>query len=94
VSSSSFVSHTIASAALAPHISCDGWSWRHTAGRPGWPKWRQRLASSSCTQRMPAGLPRGMPGFPGMGELIEGAMQHAPQPGRQSIINLPDLQKS
>lgn len=30
----------------------------------------------------PAGLPCGMPG---MGELIEGAMQHAPQPLRHSI---------
>jgi hypothetical protein len=29
---------------------------------------------------MPADLPRGMPGI---GEEIEGAMQHAPQPGRQ-----------
>lgn len=30
----------------------------------------------------PAGLPWGMPGI---GELIEGAMQHAPQFGRQSM---------
>jgi hypothetical protein len=29
-----------------------------------------------------------------MGELIEGAMQQAPQPGRQSIIDLPTIQKS
>jgi hypothetical protein len=31
---------------------------------------------------MPANLPCGMPGI---GEEIEGAMQHAPQPERQSI---------
>ena len=31
-------------------------------------------------QRTPAGLPSGMPV---MGELIDGAMQQAPQPGRQ-----------
>ena len=42
----------------------------------------QRRSSVSCTQRTPAGLPCGMPG---MGEEIEGAMQHAPQPARQSI---------
>ena len=80
VASSSEVSHAIATTALAPHISADGISWPHTAGRVGWPKMRQRLASSSCTQRTPAGLPWGMPG---MGELMEGAMQQAPQPGRQ-----------
>jgi len=27
-----------------------------------------------------------------MGELIEGAMQHAPQPGRQSITDLQEVQ--
>jgi len=30
----------------------------------------------------PAGFPKGIPG---MNELIEGAIQHAPQPGLQSI---------
>lgn len=34
---------------------------------------------------MPAGLPWGMPG---MGDAIEGAMQQAPQPGRQFIAGL------
>ena len=37
----------------------------------------------SCTQRMPAGLPSGMPG---MGDEIEGSTQHAPQPMRQSML--------
>jgi hypothetical protein len=31
-------------------------------------------------QRTPAGLPFGMPGI---GDVIDGAMQQAPQPGRQ-----------
>jgi hypothetical protein len=35
-------------------------------------------------QRTPAGLPSGMPGI---GEEIDGAMQQAPQPGRQFISN-------
>jgi hypothetical protein len=34
-------------------------------------------------QRVPVGLPLGIPG---MGDDIEGAMQHAPQPALQSII--------
>lgn len=42
----------------------------------------QRLASLSWTQRTPAGLPSGMPGI---GELMDGAIQQAPQPGRQFI---------
>jgi hypothetical protein len=40
------------------------------------------MSGSSCTHGMPAGLPCGMPGI---GELIEGAMQQAPQWGRQSM---------
>ena len=82
VARSSDVSHTIAAVALSPHISADGINCPHTAGRPGWPKMRQALASSSCTHRTPAGLPCGMPG---MAELMEGAMQQAPQPGRQCM---------
>jgi hypothetical protein len=45
---------------------------------------RQALALSSCTQRTPAGLPWGMPGI---GELMDGAMQQAPQPGRQFMVD-------
>ncbi len=59
-----------------------GRSEAQKAGRSGRPNSRQRRASSNCTQGMPAGLPWGMPG---MGEAIEGAMQQAPQPGRQSM---------
>jgi hypothetical protein len=46
------------------------------AGRSGWPNILQRFSPSSCTQRMPAGLPFGMPGI---GLLILGAVQQAPQ---------------
>lgn len=59
----------------------DGCSEAQTAGRPGWPKIRQRSCSSSCAQRTPAGFPFGMPG---MGLEMEGAVQQAPQPGRHS----------
>ena len=41
----------------------------------------------SGTQRTPAGLPCGMPGI---GELIDGAMQQAPQPLRHSITGIGD----
>ena len=70
----------MAAPALAPHMSAEGMSCPHTAGLPGWPNIWQRCWSSSCTQRTPAGLPWGMPG---MAELMEGAVQQAPQPGRQ-----------
>jgi hypothetical protein len=46
---------------------------------------RQALSSLNCTQRVPAGLPAGMPGI---GLLIEGAMQQAPQPGRHSMMRV------
>jgi hypothetical protein len=50
------------------------------AGRSGRPKIAQRMSGSSCTQGIPAGLPCGMPGI---GEVIEGAMQQAPHSERQ-----------
>jgi hypothetical protein len=80
VNLSSSVKKNIACSRDAPHISIDGCKPPHTAGRSGRPKMRQPSRSSSCTQRTPAGLPFGMPGI---GELIEGAVQQAPQPGRQ-----------
>lgn len=80
VSKSSRTSHAIASPASAPHISGSGLRLLHTFGRAGCPKIRQRFCASSCTHRSPARLPSGMPG---MGDDIEGAMQQAPQPGRQ-----------
>ena len=82
VSNSSRVRYASACPLLVPHISADGINPPHTAGRSGCPKIRQRASSPSWMQRTPAGLPRGMPG---MGELMEGAVQQAPQPGRQSM---------
>ena len=47
------------------------------------------LVSVSWTQRTPAGLPFGIPGI---GEVIEGAVQHAPHPARQlTLFALADM---
>jgi hypothetical protein len=70
---------------VLPHISDCGKSDRQTAGRVGSPKSWQRSCVSSCTHRTPAGLPAGMPGI---GELIDGAVQQAPQAGRQFIATM------
>ena len=80
VANSSRINQANAAGASAPHISTDGINCPQTAGRSGRPKMRQALDSSSCTQRTPAALPFGMPGIC---ELMDGAMQQAPQPGRQ-----------
>lgn len=79
---SSRTSHALASSALLPHISGDGRSCTHTAGRPGCPKSKQRLSGVSWMHRTPEGFPCGIPGI---GEVIDGAMQHAPHPARHSI---------
>jgi hypothetical protein len=63
-------------------MSKPGRKLAHTAGRSGWPKIAQRKSAESCTQRTPAGLPKGIPGI---GDEIEGAMQQAPHPARQFI---------
>ncbi len=68
-------------------MSCDAFNEPHTTGRSGWPKIAQRLSSVSWRQRTPAGLLTPlMLGMPGMGVEMEGAMQQAPQPGRQFMI--------
>jgi hypothetical protein len=85
VSFSSLSSQASACSRLDPHISTDGLRLAHTAGRAGLPKIRQPLWSSSWMQRTPAGLPSGMPG---MAEVMEGAMQQAPQPGRQGVAEI------
>jgi hypothetical protein len=82
VSASSRASQRKACARWLPHISGDGWSDAHTGGRTGSPNSAQRSSAVSCTQRMPAGL---LDGMPGIGELIEGAMQQAAQAVRQCI---------
>jgi len=43
------------------------------------------MSASSWTQGTPAGLPWGIPGI---GLVIDGAMQQAPQPGRQIAVAL------
>jgi hypothetical protein len=82
VAASSAAIQRIACSRVVAHISVDGCSPEQHAGRSGRPKIMQRFAASSCTQRLPAGLPRGMPGI---GLEIEGAVQHAPHAGRHSI---------
>jgi hypothetical protein len=72
----------IASSGLVPQTSGSAANWPHTAGLPGCPNMPQSMSSDRCRQRMPAGLPLGMPGI---GEVMDGAMQHAPQPGRHSM---------
>jgi hypothetical protein len=66
----------------APHISSVGRRLVHTAGRSGWPNSAHLMSGSSCTQGIPAGFPWGMPGI---GDEMLGAMQQAPQFGRQSM---------
>lgn len=86
VIASSSPSQRIAWARLSPHIAPSGCSDRHTAGRSGRPKIRQRKSASNCTQCSPAGLP---PTMPGIGLEIDGAMQHAAQPSRHFIVATP-----
>ena len=76
VSISSVLSQKIAAVRSSRHISADGCSPEQQAGRSGWPKIAQRKSSARCAQRTPAGLFK---------DEMEGAMQHAPQPGRQFI---------
>gem|GEM_PF-2477911 len=67
-------------------MSGAGFNDEHTSGRSGCPKIKHRLSADNCTHRTPAGLL--IPfifGMPGIGDEIDGAMQHAPQPGRQFI---------
>jgi hypothetical protein len=65
---------------LSPHIISLGCREPQTAGRSGRPKILQRSSSSSWMQRTPAGLLIPLTrGIPGMGELIDGAMQQAAQ---------------
>lgn len=71
----------MASARSLPHILGCGRKLRHTAGRSAVPKSLQAPFAANCTQGTPAGLP---PGMPGMGLLIDGAMQQAAHPIRQA----------
>jgi hypothetical protein len=74
----------MASSRLLPQTSMSAANPEQTAGRSGCPKIWHRLSTDSCTQRSPAGLPWGMPGID---ELMEGAMQQAPQPSRHFMTS-------
>jgi hypothetical protein len=82
VALSSAPSIASASPRFAPHIASLGRKLTQTAGRSGFPNKAQRRSGNNCTQGTPAGLPCGIPGI---GEEIDGAMQHAPHCGRHSI---------
>ena len=71
----------MASSRDAPHISSVGRRLTQNPGRSGRPKIAQRRSGNSCTQGIPAGFPCGMPG---MGDVMEGAIQHAPHWDRHS----------
>jgi hypothetical protein len=65
---------------LAPHISSDGRRLAQKAGRSGFPKIAHLRSGNNCTHRSPAFFPCGIPGI---GEVIDGAIQHAPHSARQ-----------
>ena len=89
VSLSSPVSQWMADSLLEPHISSEGCSPEQTAGRSGWPKMAHLMSGINWTHGTPAGLPWGMPG---MGLVMEGAMQQAPQPVRHCKMPEPTKQ--
>ena len=83
VARSSADNQAIACCRSSPHISPDGCSPAQHEGLSGRPHKPQRHASFRFAQRSPAGLPLG---WPGIGVLIEGAIQQAAQAVRQSRI--------
>jgi hypothetical protein len=78
----------MASSRLLPHISLQGCSEAQTFGRSGELNILQRIFSSRWIQGIPAALPSGIPG---MDELMEGAMQQAPQKALHSIAAGSDI---
>ena len=78
----------MASARQVPHISGDGCKEAHTAGRSGELNMVQRISASRWIQGIPAALPSGIPG---MGELMDGAIQQAPQKALHSIAAGSDI---
>jgi len=76
VKTSSSANHLSACCRDVPHISAEACSPPQQSGRSGWPNIRQRNSASRCSQGTPAGL---------ASDEIDGAMQHAPHPGRQII---------
>ena len=88
VARSSSSSQRIACSRLSPHMSRDGCKPPQKAGRSGRPKILQRLSSASWMQRTPAGFPSGMPGI---GLVMEGAVQQAPHEGRHARVAEDDM---
>lgn len=74
VAASRFASQASACTRVSPHISTEGCRPAQQAGRSGRAKMVQRKSASRCRQGSPAGL---------FSEEIDGAMQQAPQLGRQ-----------
>jgi hypothetical protein len=83
---SSRLSHAIASLRVDPHISSEGLRPAQNDGRSGLAKIPHALAAVRWMHRSPALLPAGIPGI---GLVIEGAMQQAPQCGRQFMLLFP-----
>jgi hypothetical protein len=77
-----------ASSILFPHISTSGLNPAQTFGLSGCPKIRHLRSSLRFTHLTKASFPSGIPG---MGELMEGKMQQAPQPGRQIKLKVKSL---
>src|SRR5690606_36910769 len=79
VDCSSQPSKRMACSVVSPQNASSAWNAAQTLGRSGFPNSAHRPVSLRWMHRSPARLPWGMPG---MIELMEGAMQHAPQPAR------------
>lgn len=87
---SNWVSQEIAYSRLSPHISAEACNPEQHAGRPACPKIAQRKSVVSCMHGTAAGLPFGIPGI---GLLMDGAVQQAAQLGRQwnALISLDEI---
>jgi hypothetical protein len=83
VSISSDISRSSACFRSAPHISPDACKPAQNPGRSGRRNIAQRISAVRFTHATPADLPFGMPG---RGLVMEGAMQQAPQWGRQFVM--------
>jgi len=77
VAVSNAASQAMAAPRESPHICPEGCKPEQHAGRCGKPNNSQRSSASRWRQATPGGLPS---------ELIDGAMQQAAQPGRQTVI--------
>jgi len=77
VAASSAASQAMAAPRESPHICSEGCKPEQHAGRCGKPNNSQRSSTSRWEQATPAAL---------SSELIDGAMQQAAQPGRQTVI--------